>query len=84
MSSPTITLFLPSLEGGGAERVFVELANEFVALGLRVDLALAAAHGPYLAEVSPTVRVVDFGAGDVSRSFLKLVRYLRSERPKVV
>jgi len=84
VSSPTITLFLPSLEGGGAQRVFVELANEFVALGLRVNLALASAHGPYLEEISAGVRVIDFGAAGVLQSLPKLARHLRSERPDVM
>lgn len=84
MNGPKIAVFLPSLEGGGAERVFVELCGEFAALGYGVDLVLAAARGPYLAEVSPRVRALDLGAGGVLRSLPKLVRYLRSERPDVL
>jgi glycosyltransferase involved in cell wall biosynthesis len=75
---------LPSLEGGGAERVFVDLANEFADLGLRVDLVLACAHGPYLDEVSAAVRVIDFRTSRVLRSLPKLARYLRSARPDVL
>jgi glycosyltransferase involved in cell wall biosynthesis len=84
VSSPTITLFLPSLEGGGTQRVFVELANEFVGLGLRVNLALASARGPYLGEISTGVRVIDFGASGVLQSLPKLARHLRSARPDVM
>jgi glycosyltransferase involved in cell wall biosynthesis len=80
----TIALYLPSLAGGGAERVFVQLANEFAALGLPVDLLLAAALGPYLNEVAAGVRVVDLDARGVLRSLPKFVRYLRAERPKAV
>ena len=80
----SVALFLPSLEGGGAERVFVDLANEFADLGLQVDLVLAGAHGPYLDEVSRAVRVVDLHASRVLWSLPKLVRYLRSERPDVL
>ena len=83
-SSPTIGLFLPSLAGGGAERVFVQLANAFVALGFRVDLALASAKGPYLDELCTDVRVIDFGASGVLASLPKLADYLRSERPDVI
>ena len=83
-SIPTIALFLPSLEGGGAERVFVQLANEFATLDCRVDLALASACGPYLDEVSERVRVIDLGARSVSHSLPRLARYLRSERPAVI
>ena len=77
-------LFLPSLAGGGAERVFVELANDFAALGVSVDLALATAEGPYLRELDPAVRVVDFATSSVSRSVPALVRHLRTERPQAI
>ncbi len=79
--APTIALYLPSLEGGGTERVFVELANQFVSTGLRVDFVLASASGPYLQELSPEVRVVDLGASGVIASLPKLARYLRAARP---
>jgi glycosyltransferase involved in cell wall biosynthesis len=81
---PKIAVFLPSLEGGGAERVFVELCGEFAALGYDVDLVLAAARGPYMAEVSPRVRIVDLRANGVLGSLPRLVRYLRSARPDVM
>lgn len=84
MNTPKIAVFLPSLEGGGAERVFVELCGEFAALGYDVDLVLAAARGPYLAEVSPRVRIVDLRANGVLSSLPRLVRYLRSARPDVM
>jgi len=80
----TISLFLPSLDGGGAERVFVQLANEFAAQGLRTHLVLAAARGPYLEEVAAGVRIVDLGARGVLRALPKLVAYLRSERPQAM
>ena len=79
--APDVALFLPSLAGGGAERVFVDLANEFSARGLHVDLVLATAEGPYLEQVSSAVRVVDLKASRILRALLPLVRYLRAERP---
>lgn len=81
MSLPTIAFFLPSLDGGGTERVFVQLANEFVSLDVRVDFVLATASGPYLDELSTDVRVIDLGASGVLRALPKVVRYLRTERP---
>lgn len=76
-----IALFLPSLRGGGAERVMVTLANGFGARGLAVDLVLAKAEGPYLKDVSEAVRVVDLGVSRVLASLPGLIRYLRRERP---
>jgi glycosyltransferase involved in cell wall biosynthesis len=79
-----IAVFLPSLDGGGAERVFAELCGEFATLGYDVDLVLAAARGPYLADVSPRVRIVDLRANGVLGSLPRLARYLRSARPDVM
>jgi len=79
-----VALFLPSLRGGGAEKVMVNLARGFVERGLQVDLVLAKAEGPYLSQVPPEVRVVDLGARRVLYSLPGLVRYLRQERPQAM
>lgn len=79
-----IALFLPSLQGGGAERVMVTLANEFARRGLLVDLVLSAAAGPYLSAVAPSVTIHDLGASRVAKSLFPLIRYLRSYRPQAL
>lgn len=76
-----IAIFIPSLEGGGAERVTVTLCNALAARGHAIDLVLAKAKGPFLADLSPNVRMVDLGHDRVARSLPGLVRYLRAERP---
>lgn len=76
-----VALFVPSLRGGGAEKVTVALANAFAKKGFKVDLLLAQAEGPYLKDVLPDVRVVDLKATRVLKSIPKLVRYLSAERP---
>ncbi len=79
-----IAFYLPSLCGGGAERVVVNLAQGITERGIRVDLVLAAAEGPLLDQVPPTVRVVDLHAPRVLRSLAPLAGYLRRERPRVL
>jgi len=79
-----IALFIPSLEGGGAERAFIELANRFVAMGMKVDLVLVRAEGVYSAEVSPAVRIIALGGGRTLASVLKLSQYIRTRQPCVV
>lgn len=76
-----VTIFSPSLNGGGAERVMLTLANAIAARGFSVDLILATAQGPYLKDVSPAVRTIDLKAGRVIKALLPLVRYLYRERP---
>jgi glycosyltransferase involved in cell wall biosynthesis len=79
-----IAFFLPSLCGGGAERVVVNLAQGISERGIRVDLVLAAAEGPLLDQVPPAVRVVDLRAPRAIRSLAPLAGYLRRERPRVL
>ena len=79
-----VALFLPSLRGGGAERVMVNLARGFSEKGFDVDLVLAKAEGPYLSQVPPEVRVIDLHSSRVLASLPHLVRYLRRERPQAI
>ncbi len=80
-----ITLFLPSLNGGGAERVFVNLANEFTRLTERpIHLVLARGGSAYSNQVSPAVRVVDLGKRRTTHALPALVGYIRKERPSVI
>jgi glycosyltransferase involved in cell wall biosynthesis len=76
-----IALFLPCLAGGGAQRVMVTFANELSTLGLRVDLVVGSAAGPFRAEISSAVSLLELGSPRAGRCLLPLVRYLRQERP---
>ena len=79
-----VAIYLPSMGGGGAERVTGTLANAMAARGVNVDLVLAQATGPYLAQVNSAVNVVDLCASRVLTSCPRLVNYLRQERPAAI
>jgi glycosyltransferase involved in cell wall biosynthesis len=79
-----LAFFLPSLTGGGAERVVVNLVEGITERGWPVDVVLAAAEGELLDRLPPPVRLVDLRAGRVIRSLGPLTRYLRRERPKAL
>ena len=83
-SREAIAFFLPSVCGGGAERVIVNLAQAMTERGLPVDLVLAAAEGVFLDQLPPAVRVVDLAAPRVLLSVGALSRYLRREQPRVL
>ncbi len=78
---PLISIFLPSLRGGGAERVMLYLIRGFAERDYDVDLVLAKREGPYLGQVPENVNVVDLQARRVLTSLPALVRYLRRARP---
>lgn len=79
-----IVIFLPNLDGGGAERVMVTLVNAISGRGFAVDLVLATATGPLLRHVSPAVRIVDLNSSRLITALVPLASYLRRRRPSAL
>lgn len=76
-----IALFMPTLGGGGAERVMLTLAKGFVESGHAVDLVVASAQGELRATVPVAVRLVDLQLDWHVDNFQPLAAYLRRRRP---
>ena len=79
-----IAFLLPTLGGGGAERVALTLIQEFVSRGYQVDLVLAEAKGELLPLLPPAVRVFDLKARRMRYAFVPFIRYLRARKPDAV
>ena len=80
-SRKRIAIFLPSLGGGGAERVALTLIKHFLSQAHAVDLVLAKAEGELLPLVPAKVRLIDLKAPRLRHALAGLRRYLRRERP---
>lgn len=83
-----IALFLPDMHVGGAERVFLTLAQDFARKGHKVDLVLAHAEGMLLNLIPAGVRVVDLKAARwqpmlALSAIHGMIAYLKRERPDV-
>lgn len=85
-SKPKISLFVPTLDGGGAELVVLRLAQGFAERGFPVDVVLAKAEGEYLSKVPPAVQIVNLQARSPVVLFktLALKRYLQEHQPAVL
>lgn len=79
-----IAIYLPSMVGGGAEKVMLILAKGFSQRGYEVDLVLASATGAYLEQVPSHINIVDLKSTRVISSLPGLVQYLRASRPDVL
>jgi len=75
---------LPSLRGGGAERVAVTLLQHLDRRRFEPHLALVDAVGPYLADVPPDVPVHDLKAGRARYAMPAIIRLAWKLRPQVV
>ena len=72
MNKTKVLFILNDLGGGGAEKVFVHIANGFESKGLATEMLLAENRGVYFDIVSPTIPLHILGA----KSFLDILRKL--------
>lgn len=80
-----ISFFVPALNGGGAQKVVVNLANAVYDLTERpIHVVLVRAEGEFLEELRPEVDVIDLRRHRTSRAIPAFARYLRQTRPAVL
>jgi glycosyltransferase involved in cell wall biosynthesis len=75
---------LHSFGGGGAEQVFVRLANHFAASGLQPHFIVNIASGPVRKALSDAVPVHEFGVRSTLAAVPRLAALIRRERPDVL
>lgn len=83
MTERHLCVFLDRLDGGGAERVLVTIANA-LSERHRVDLVVACEGGVLEDLVDSKVRFIRLRAARTAQSLPALVRYLRSSRPEAL
>lgn len=82
-----VTIFLPTLRGGGTERVMVTLANQLARRSVELELLLLSGEGVFFDELDPDVAVHLL---DVRPSYSSVLgirgywRYLRRSKPRLV
>lgn len=76
-----ISLFIPNLHCGGAERVAVNLANSFIEKGYLVDIVLVSKEGEFLSDLHSSIKVVNLQTRRLFSSFFPLVVYLKKVQP---
>ncbi|OLF37265.1 glycosyl transferase [Psychrobacter sp. C 20.9] len=79
-----VALYIPSMNGGGAERVMLALANGLAEKDILVDLVLNRVDGPYIKDASPKVNIVNLGTSRVLNSIIPLSKYLYKEKPDAI
>jgi glycosyltransferase involved in cell wall biosynthesis len=83
-SRKRLAMVLPSVFGGGSERVFLNLLKEFDRSNFEIHLILIDPSGPYLSAVPSDVSVHCLGYRRVARSMPKLVKLIRKLNPDLI
>ncbi len=78
-------MFLPSLRGGGAEGVCVNIANGLAEQGWQVDLiVLNLEDQVYSKRISNKVNLVELGVKHVRYSGIALLKYIHKNKPDII
>lgn len=84
MAAKRVSLFLPSLIPGGAERSALFVARTLEAAGYAVEMVAAHAKGGLETDAFVAAHLVDLGARDALTGMLRYRRWLRGARPDLV
>src|SRR5271167_2672728 len=76
-----IALLVPTLEVGGVERVFANLANGFRQAGIEVDLVVGKAGGDMATVLDKDIAVFDLESDHMMRSVPQITKYLKARKP---
>ncbi len=76
-----IALLVPTLEIGGVERVFANLANGLHHVGTEVDLVVGRAGGDMGMVLDKQIEVFDLESNHMMSSVPRLIKYLRARKP---
>ncbi len=79
-----VALFVPSLAGGGAERVVLEVARQLAQRGFAVDLLVTRGGGALWGSAPEDVRLINLNSWKTPTCLPALIRYVRRERPAVL
>lgn len=78
-----VAFFLPSLEGGGAEKNVINFVKYLDKKKYRVSLILAEKKGVFLNELPKDIIVKDLGGAFIFNVFIKLIGYFKEESPDI-
>lgn len=81
---PRVSFFLPTLDGGGAERALVTVAGALRTAGVDAELIVGDARGALRDALPGDLAVTDLGRRRIRSAVPALVRALRTRRPVCV
>jgi len=79
-----VTIALKNLEGGGAEKIMLTLAEGLADAGFQVELVLFQKQGELVNQIPQGMPVVSFEKSQARHAIVPLARYLSVRRPDVL
>ncbi len=79
-----ISLFIPSLQAAGAEKIVVNLANSFSEKGYDIDLVVLKNTGYYFKKINSKVKIINLKTSRALFALYPLIKYLKKNNPDVL
>ena len=70
-----IFIVLPDLRGGGAEKVCINLAHDWILKGHKVTFVLMKKRGEFLKNVSKKIKIINLNKNRIRNLFFPLVKF---------
>ncbi|WP_219835801.1 glycosyltransferase [Paenibacillus sp. R14(2021)] len=80
----SVLFIAPSLRGGGAERVIINLLKHMSRSGVELSFIALKLEGPYVSQLPDDVEAIDLNTRRVRHSIFKLTREINRIQPDVV
>jgi glycosyltransferase involved in cell wall biosynthesis len=75
---------MPSLDGGGMEKMMINLSKSLLRLGVEVNFVLMNKKGDYDGSIKEEVKVVNFDVKNMVSSVPYLAEYIKNKRPEKI
>ena len=79
-----IVIILPNLTGGGAERLHLNLAKDWISHGHNVDFILMQKRGELLSIFPSEIDILDLGISKLSKAVIPLAKSLKNKKPDII
>lgn len=79
-----IAIFLRDLDGGGIQKVVINLAKEMAKNGILIDIVVTSGKNSFLEKFSPEIAIVNLNSPMALWSAFPLAQYLKQQKPEVL
>ena len=78
-----IAFILPDLRAGGAEKVCINLASDWISKGHSVTFVLMNKKGEYLKDISKKIKIISLKKKKIRQLFFPLLKFFKKQRPDI-
>ena len=78
-----IAFILPDLRAGGAEKVCINLASDWISKGYSVTFVLMNKKGEYLKDISKKIKIISLKKEKIRELFFPLLNFFKTHKPDI-